>query len=98
MLALWKGVIWSEAMRIAWLLTWRSFVIFTPLSIVFGVVLAKITEAVGMTLAARIFFIYLVALSYSMCLAWPILLSQLVRKQFKGFRIQIVRGEPDQSN
>ena len=66
MSALWKGITWSEGIRMTWLLMWRCVLICGISQGVFGAVLWKITEAVGMTLVVRIVFIYLAALFYTM--------------------------------
>jgi hypothetical protein len=83
---LWKGLSWFEGISIGWFLLWRNLLA----GFLVGFVVGFIGGFVGIP---RYIYIGASAVA-SFLLVWPIVLSQLLRKRFKGFRLEIVR-EPN---
>ena len=80
---LWKGISWDEAMRIWWLLVWRGML----LSSLVGFLIGLLGGFIGLPS-----YIYISASAIAgAALVWPIIFSQMLRKQFKGFRLEIIR-------
>ncbi len=80
---LWKGIAWSERMRIAWLLFWRVCLIYFGIGLVVGFVggLLRVPQPIYCGLSAIL----------GMTIAWPVVVSQMLRKKFNGFGIAIIR-------
>ena len=79
---LWEGITWSEGVRMMWLLVVRGMVIGFSLGI------PGWTVVYFLELNPVVLDVFILALSP---IIWPIMAAQLLRKQFKGFRLQIVR-------
>ena len=78
-----KGITWSEGMRVGWLLFWRGLL----LSFVCGFVVGFFGGLTGVPQYA-----YIVAAGLiSPLLVWPVVVSQMLSKRFRGFSLQIVR-------
>ena len=90
---LWRGITWFEAIRIAWLLAWRGFVISIPL--VFIVLFAWVLIAAFIVPFSppKWFWEVLIPSILFWTIVNPMILSQLLRKRFQGFRLEIVRTE-----
>ena len=54
MLALWKGITWSEGFRVGWLLTWRAFVYGFVVGAVIGFVIGFVGAIIGTNPAKHI--------------------------------------------
>ena len=80
---LWKGLTWSEAVRISWLLTWRGLVIGFFAGFFIGAVVGLFTKNLLMPA--------LLTFPFSVLIVGPAVTAQALRKNFKGFRLAIVR-------
>ena len=96
---LWKGISWYEGIRVGWLLLWRGFLVYMAVSfllVIFVVLIGKLfripppfPSGVGLILGPLVLLI-------GWSIGWPILISQMLRKKFKGFHLAMVResGSP----
>ena len=82
-MSMWEGVSWSEGVRVGWMLSWRGFLISAGIGFVIGFFggLFGIPKAVYISLSAIV----------GPLIAWPVTVSQMLRKKFSGFHIAIVR-------
>lgn len=87
---LWKGISWYEGISIGWFLLWRGFL----LSFLLGFVIGFIGGFLGVP---RYIYIGGSPLA-TFVLVWPVVLSQLFRKRFRGFRVAIVRDSSEPAN
>ena len=94
----WAGLTWSEAVSISWLVTWRCAALLICLPMVIGGVLGAfnadmLREAAGIAkfqaLAESINTVVIPPLL--VFIFGPMVISQALRKRFKGFRLAIVR-------
>ena len=93
---LWKGLTWREAMRISWLILWRAcattFLLSTAIGGVMGLFSPELTPASLAEWSARIeSAVALICYPAIVFIIVPAVVSQLLRKRFKGFRLTIVR-------
>ena len=79
----WPGVNWNEAIRIWWFMFWR----FTVLGFLVGFVIGFIGGFLGLPR-----WVYMgTSLIAGVALVWPVVMSQALKKHFRGFRLLIVR-------
>ncbi len=80
---LWKGISWYEGIQIGWLLQWRGFLM--------GILVGAVIGIIGGLFGIPSTIIQIASVVAALALVWPVVLSQMFRKNFKGFHIIIVR-------
>ena len=86
-------VSYPESLRVAWLLIWRGLLINGAIGFVIGFVSGFASRFVGMKqLITPLTFIG--GLLGGVFIGSPLLIRMMLRKQFGGFRLQIVRPTP----
>ena len=93
MLALWKDITWSEGFRVGWLLTWRAFVYGFVVGAVIGFVVGFVGAIIGANPQSIFSLSFALPIFVSPFVVWPVIVSQMLRKRFKGFRLRIEREE-----
>lgn len=79
----WKGIAWSEGMRIGWFIFWRGL----AMSFVVGFVIGFFG---GLFSLPQYFYLGFAAV-FAPIVVWPTVVSQLLRKKFRGFHLAIIR-------
>ncbi len=83
---------YRESLAAMWLLLWRGMVIGGGLGFLVGFVLGLVGSAMGhgQDPALQV-LIFVLATSVSIFYVYPLIIRMALRKQFKGFRLQVTR-------
>ncbi len=82
---LWENVSWYEGLRIAWLMSWRGVL----LGFLMGFIIGSVGKIIGISTGVAT----LLSMIATVFLGWPIVISQLVNKQFQGFNLRVIRDD-----
>ena len=88
---LWKGISWNEAVRIWWLLVWRSSLLGFLTGGILGFVLGLLNGLFSLGLPQWSYGVS--GFIASLLFVPPFVISQMLRKRFRGFHLLIVREQ-----
>ena len=86
---------YGESLRAAWLLLWRGLMLAFLTGVVGGLVIGIPAGLLGASQIATLAVSYCVGLTLGIFLIYPWIIRMMMRKRFKGFRLEIVRSQPD---
>ena len=78
-------------LKVSWLLIWRSALIGTGIGLLFGAVEALVERYFEFSEEWGVGIITISSLLIGIFLIGPLVTQMLLRKHFKGFRIELVR-------